>query len=92
MHPEKPSYNGLLHAGAGAGLVLVQLGAVIPGFLPVLALTLVFVALIVVPMLAVGLVLTVVLGPPAGVWWLVRRRRRSRSSDSSAPHPGGMTP
>jgi ABC-type sugar transport system permease subunit len=76
MHPEKPSYQGLLHAGAGAGLFLVQLGAFIPGFLPVLALTLVLVALVVVPMLVLGLVLTVLLGPPAGIWWLVRRHRR----------------
>jgi hypothetical protein len=31
-------YNGLIHAGAGTGLAVVQLSALIPGLLPTIAL------------------------------------------------------
>ena len=38
MAAETKSYEGLMHAGAGTGLVLLQLSALIPGLLPSLAL------------------------------------------------------
>jgi 4-amino-4-deoxy-L-arabinose transferase-like glycosyltransferase len=82
MNPDKASYKGLINAGAGTALAIVQLGAIIPGFLPAVVLTLVLAALVVVPLLALGLVLSVLFGPPAAVWWLwSRHRNRSR-----APH------
>jgi hypothetical protein len=73
MTDDQPTYAGLMHAGAGSGLALLQLAAVIPGFLPAVALTAVLVALVVVPLLAVGVVLAVLAGPPAAAWWLWRR-------------------
>ena len=75
MTDDQPTYAGLMHAGAGSGLALVQLGAIIPGFLPAVALTAVLAALVVVPLLAVGVVLTVLAAPPAAAWWLWRRYR-----------------
>jgi hypothetical protein len=51
MTTEKPSYAGVLHAGAGTALLMVQLGAIVPGFLPAPAITIVLVALVVVPLL-----------------------------------------
>jgi ABC-type sugar transport system permease subunit len=91
MDPERPSYHGVLHAGAGTAMALVQLGAFIPGFLPALAITLVLAALVVVPMLVLGLLLAVLAGPPVGVWWLVRRRRGRGRQIPRLPTPGGMT-
>lgn len=93
MTSDKPSYAGVLHAGAGTAMVMVQLGAIIPGFLPALAFTLLLVALAVVPMLLIGLVLAVVAAPPAAVWWLWSRRRHRRhaelapATDSASPLP-----
>jgi 4-amino-4-deoxy-L-arabinose transferase-like glycosyltransferase len=78
MTDDKPSYTGLLHAGAGTGLAILQLGAFIPGFLPAVALTLVLVALVAVPMLVTALVLAVLAGPPAAIWWLWRRAAAAR--------------
>jgi ABC-type sugar transport system permease subunit len=80
-----PSYQGLLHAGAGTALLLVQLGAVVPGFLPAVAITVVLAALVVLPVLVLGLVLGLLLAPPVGVWWAISRRRRRR--DGLQPTP-----
>jgi ABC-type sugar transport system permease subunit len=81
MTTEKPSYAGVLHAGAGTALLMVQLGAIVPGFLPALAITIVLVALVVVPLLLIGLVLAVLAGPPVTAWWLWSRHRNRREAD-----------
>ena len=63
-------------------MVIVQPGAIIPGFVPALAITIWLVALIVVPLLRIGLVLALLAGPPVAALWLWRsrpnRRRRHR--------------
>src|SRR4051812_5377286 len=65
---ERKSYNGLMHAGAGTGLFLVQLSALIPGLLPSLALLGVIAAVVVLPLVALTLVAGVLAAPPVGVW------------------------
>lgn len=77
MATETKTYTGLMHAGAGTGLVLVQLSAIIPGLLPTLALLGVFTAVLVLPVLALGLVAVLVTAPPYALWRLATRRRRS---------------
>src|SRR5437773_8862171 len=58
MAAETKSYEGLMHAGAGTGLVLLQLSALIPGLLPSLALAGLITAVVVLPLLVVGLAAT----------------------------------
>ena len=48
-----PHGDELLHAGAGAGLLLVQLAALIPGLLPIVAITL-LVALFAAALMAIA--------------------------------------
>jgi hypothetical protein len=78
MDTENTSYTGLVHAGGGAGLAIVQLGAIIPGFLAALAVAGLLLALVLVPMFLLALALGVVLAPPVGLWWAISRRRRDR--------------
>jgi hypothetical protein len=68
---EESTYTGLMHAGAGSGLVLVQVSALIPGLLPSIALAAVFALPLLVPVVVLG----ILAAPPAGVWWLVKRIR-----------------
>jgi hypothetical protein len=70
------SYTGLLHAGSGTGLGLVQLSVLIPGLLPTLALTAVFAVVILLPLLVLGLAVALVSAPPYLVWRLATRGRR----------------
>ena len=77
MTTETKTYNGLLHAGAGTGLGLVQLSVLFPGLLPTLALLGFFTAVMVLPLLALGLVAAVLAAPPYVVWRLATRGRRS---------------
>ena len=65
-----------MHAGSGTGLGLVQLSVLIPGLLPTVALTAVFIAGIVLPLLALGLAVALVAAPPYLVWRLATRGRR----------------
>jgi hypothetical protein len=65
----------LTHAGAGLGLSIIQLGAIIPGFLAGLALVAALAALVVLPLLALGLVVAVLAAPPYTVWRAAARRR-----------------
>ena len=69
------SYTGLMHAGAGTGLALIQLSAIIPGFLAGVILTIALVAVVALPVLALGLAAAVVAAPPYALWRLVTRRR-----------------
>jgi hypothetical protein len=67
-------------------MVIVQLSAIIPGLLPTLALLGLITAVAVLPALVLGLVLTLLLAPPYGVWRLAtrgRRRRRREEAQSS---------
>ena len=74
-HDETSAYRGLMHAGAGTGLFLVQLSVIVPGLLPFIALLAVFTAVLLLPLLALGLAATLLATPPAGAWLLVRRHR-----------------
>jgi hypothetical protein len=84
MATETKTYAGLMHAGAGTGLGLVQLSVLIPGVLPTLALLGIFTAVVVLPLLALGLVAAVLAAPPYIVWRLATRRgARSASVTTS---------
>jgi hypothetical protein len=78
MAAEGRTYTGLMHVGAGTGLTLVQLSVIIPGLLPTLALLGVCAAVVVLPILALGLVALLLSAPPYAVWRLTSRRRRRR--------------
>jgi hypothetical protein len=71
-----PPYGDALCLIGGAGIVLMQAAAVIPGLLPVLLLTLPFA----VPLVALGIVAGILIGVPLALWRLaaqvVRRLRR----------------
>jgi hypothetical protein len=74
-----------MHAGAGTGLALVQLSALVPGFLPGLALLAVLIAVVVVPLVALALVVGVASIPPLGVWLLARRISAGRVGVRARP-------
>jgi hypothetical protein len=76
MANETETYAGLLHAGGGTGLFLVQLSVVIPGLLPTVGLLGVFIVLVLLPVLVLGLAVTIVAAPPYAVWRLATRARR----------------
>jgi hypothetical protein len=80
MAAERESYEGLMHAGAGTGLFLVQLSALIPGLLPSLALAGLIAAVVLVPLLVVGLAAGLLFAPLYGLWRLARRERRHSCS------------
>jgi hypothetical protein len=80
MAAERDSYEGLMHAGAGTGLFLVQLSALIPGLLPSLALAGLIAAVVLVPLLVVGLAAGLLFAPLYGLWRLATRERRHSSS------------
>ena len=63
-----------MHVGAGTSMALAWLG-LIPGVIPVLALTVVVVAVLVLPLAVLGLVAAVIAGPPYAAWRVVRRHR-----------------
>jgi hypothetical protein len=65
----------LANAGGGLGLGIVQVAAIIPGFLPALILALALVAVVVVPLMALVLLVGLVAAPPYGLWRLARRQR-----------------
>jgi hypothetical protein len=65
-HP--PTYTGLIHAGGGTIVSMGQLCALIPGLLPFIVLTAVFL----LPVVALGLVAAVLAGPPYLLWQVAR--------------------
>jgi hypothetical protein len=75
MPTQPESYHGFIHAGAGTALFMVQLSAIIPGLLPMAALTALVAAVLVVPLLLLVIALAVLVAPPAGVWLVLRRLR-----------------
>jgi hypothetical protein len=85
MAAERESYAGLMHAGAGTGLILVQLSALIPGLPPSLALAGLIAAVVLVPLVVVGLAAGLLAAPLYALWRLgTRGRRRSSSSQRAA--------
>ena len=78
MTNETQSYRGLLNAGGGTGLFLIQASAIVPGLLASIALLGVLLAAVVVPLLVLGLVVAVVAAPGYGVWRVARRLRSGR--------------
>jgi hypothetical protein len=89
MAARTTSYNGLIHAGAGTALIVVQLGALLPGLLPTIGVVAV-IAAVLLPLAALSVISLVVAGPPIGVWLLVRRARSRRGA--SAPRPSAAPP
>jgi hypothetical protein len=77
---ETETYTGLLHAGAGTGLALGQLSVIIPGLLPTVALTAVFTVAVLLPIVALGLLAALVIGPPYALWRLAGRSMRARNA------------
>jgi hypothetical protein len=70
------SYGGLIHAGSGTGLGLVQLSVLIPGLLPTVALTAVFTVVTLLPVVVLALAVGLVGAPPYLAWRLATRGRR----------------
>jgi membrane protein implicated in regulation of membrane protease activity len=83
--PVRPSATGtdLTHAGAGLALAVIQLSAIIPGFGAGLVLTVALAAVVVVPLMLLGLLLALLAAPPYALWRLAARRRQRRSEPSS---------
>jgi len=79
MARDSDTYQGLMHAGAGTSQLLVQLSVLIPGLLPTLALVGVITAVVVLPLVLIGLAATLVIAPPFGLWRLATRSRRRRT-------------
>ena len=79
MPTDRPSRADLTHAGGGLALAVTQLSAIIPGFLAALILGVALVAVVVVPLLALGLLAALLAAPPYGLWRLAARRRQRRS-------------
>lgn len=84
-----------MHAGAGTSMVLAWVG-LIPGVIPLLALTAVVMVVAVLPLLAVGLVAVVVAAPPYAAWrfigWGRRRRRRRNQPEHATVAPAVPAP
>ncbi len=98
MPREQPSYEGLMNAGGGSALLLVQLSAMIPGLIPALALGGVITLVLLLPALVLGLAGALLALPPYAIWRLATRgRRRRRAQEALAlrapPHaPGAPAP
>ena len=75
---EKHPGDEFIHAGGGAGLVLIQLSAIIPGLLPIIGLGALFAAVFVVPLMALTLVGALLFAVPWSMWRAVSRSRRRR--------------
>lgn len=72
---DRPCRAELANAGGGLGLGIVQVSAIIPGFLPALMLTVALAAVVVVPLMALGLLAALLAAPPYGLWRLAARHR-----------------
>ena len=74
-----------IHAGGGTSMALAWLG-LIPGVIPFLALTVLVGAVLVLPLVVLGLVAATVAAPPYAIWrfigWGRRRRMRARQGGS----------
>ena len=75
MARETTPSDDLAHVGAGTGLALVQLSALIPGLLPSLAIAGLITAVVALPLVALAVAGALVVAPPIGLWRLIRRAR-----------------
>ena len=76
MATDRPARADLANAGGGLGLGIIQLSAIIPGFLPALILAVALVAVVVVPLMALGVLAALLAAPPYGLWRLAARHRQ----------------
>ena len=74
-----------IHAGAGTGLAVVNLGALIPGFVPFLALSAVVALVLLAPFLVLGLAAVLAAAPFYLSSRVVRRARRRRHREEKPP-------
>ncbi|MBV9192951.1 MAG: hypothetical protein JO168_02320 [Solirubrobacterales bacterium] len=74
-----------IHAGAGIGLVLVNLSALIPGLFPFLALIAVLTVVLVAPFVILGLALTLIAAPLYLASRVVRRAWRRTRREQQTP-------
>src|SRR5579864_8859296 len=72
-----------IHAGAGTALAVANLGALIPGLIPALALTAVIAVVLVAPFLVLGLAVALIAAPFYLTSRVVRRARRRRRREDS---------
>lgn len=79
-----------MHAGAGTSMVLAYAG-LIPGVIPLLALTVVVAVVAMIPLLIVGLAGALLAAPPYGAWRLLNRARsrvaREVAAAGARPRP-----
>jgi Flp pilus assembly protein TadB len=75
----------LIHAGAGTALAVVNLGAIIPGFLPLLALTVLVTVVLVAPLVILGLAAVLAAAPFYLMSRALRRARRRRHREQLPP-------
>jgi hypothetical protein len=76
-----------MHAGAGTSTALAWVG-LIPGVIPMLALTGLVVAVLVLPFVVLGLAAGLLVAPPYATWRLLTRARRRRHDE---PHPAAVS-
>jgi membrane protein implicated in regulation of membrane protease activity len=74
-----------IHAGAGTGLAIVNLGALIPGLVPFLGLTGVVTFVLLAPFLILGLAAVLVAAPFYVSSRVLRRARRRRHREEKPP-------
>jgi hypothetical protein len=84
--------DSLASVGGGTALAVVYLGAVIPGFLVVLTLTVAVVAVLIAPFVVLGLATGITVAPPYALWRIVtgvrsRRRREKTAVQAVQPVP-----
>jgi hypothetical protein len=79
----------LVHAGAGTALTVAYLGALIPGFIPVLALTALVAAALVAPLLILGFAAMLAAAP---FYLMSRVRRRARRRRHRGEKPPAVIP
>ena len=69
--PQKQFGDEFIHAGGGAGLVLIQLSAIIPGLMPTIGLGALFTAVLVLPLIALALAAALLFAIPWSLWRVV---------------------
>jgi uncharacterized membrane protein YdbT with pleckstrin-like domain len=73
------------HAGAGTGLAIVNLGALIPGLVPFLALATLVTVVLVTPFLILGFAAVLAAAPFYVMSRVLRRGRRRRRREERPP-------